>query len=1337
MSLLAQSQKWYPTHVKVVVIQARGLRSKGKDGTNDAYAIMQLGKEKYSSSVAEKSGAPLWREEAEFELPVLHSGNAEKSALYLIVMHRALVGLDKFLGQVAINLSELHESKTRNKVGWYKLQSKTGKKEKERGEIEADIQFVRNNMTASMFDLSMKDKSRSTLGRLKDKLKGKKKDGFSDSASAIVPSINSPGNSDDEAATPDKKKKSKLKKLFPKSNLHRTSLSQSMSVIPTAPSSPPGSSKRAKNSGNEDFTEIQLHDSEEESSNKTLFIPKITSHKRAASADTKQLSFVSAGNVRKDPLSLFGGLKPKSDPMSQSNLCINGSHIYTEEPSQTAPVKPRADSKPLYGSQFYTSAEDLTGRFSADPPETSSPRSPSRSSLGTGSGEQGPKVAAVPDIRVSGSTSDLTDPQKSDRTKEGKESKPGGLLALSTGKKGMEQKTETSRDSGMDSKSLNPFENDQGEEETTAQPGPKSNVSKTEAVTKKEETKRGGLMSFFPRKAEPAKAPEVKASCNPFEENTKEVKKPTSTSVWSSRTAAVKPKLEVSPKAETKAEALSPLVPPSPPLVSALTDPFSSAPPLIVVGTEGARNSNFANLHVACSPPAMFLDAQSTQSSVNAMHESSASPPSPVKELDATHLPPLPSSSSSSCSSRSSNTEASVSSATELAGDKAQEMRAPRRESSRTSAQALLQELTGKSSTANVNQQPPPSGERASAGEIKDYEGLSGDQRLEANPECKLESSEAVEKAAGELQTLRGKSELADSPGDVTVEPKPLLHLLPSLPSETNVSRDPPKVPPRECVPSSEGKLNLGPLAAEMWKVPPIPALRNVARVIANDDSPRPPQEIPSDDLMSFERDTNYGLEPLTVSSEVGGTDFTLRVGEPDNDSSASSLKETDQSATSVGFEEQASTISARSAYEGEADDYPVTKGENHPIVYPGGLPLIPEKLEGSTGGGHTTHTTETTRWLKSPLPLAEPTAGVLSQEMQDHTPPPSSPPPPPDPKPDPVENLTTDSEHLGALQLKTTEEITGGNSGLQEPSVSRPETDDPMIALEKRRKSFDQIPALDDKSERSQISMKAQKDSDDLVIKLDSSGLCHSMSHSLQNNSILDLSEESSDEHKPEMSKSSVAVPPLSTIASPPPSAPSAGSCVSPLPRSLSPPPFSQSTSSVTDAICLVKPSAGNSPEVEHSGQKRLLQARVSPTETQPIQSQSSGSAVSSRRRPHPVKPMSAAETKTHEVSSEEILKTRTKAVTKSSTGHLLGLSESQTLLKGYDPSDPAAAYAQLTHDELIQLVLKQKDVISKKDCHVRELESYIDNLLVRVMEETPNILRVSYQPNRKAERV
>lgn len=114
------------------------------------------------------------------------------------------------------------------------MKSKPGKKEKPRGEIEVDIQFMRNNMTASMFDLSVKDKSRNPFGKLKDKIKGKNKDGALDTASAIVPSSTLSVDSDDESFSKDKKKKSKVKTLFSKSNLQKTPLSQSMSVLPTS-----------------------------------------------------------------------------------------------------------------------------------------------------------------------------------------------------------------------------------------------------------------------------------------------------------------------------------------------------------------------------------------------------------------------------------------------------------------------------------------------------------------------------------------------------------------------------------------------------------------------------------------------------------------------------------------------------------------------------------------------------------------------------------------------------------------------------------------------------------------------------------------------------------------------------------------------------------------------------------------------------------------------------------------------------------------------------------------------------------------------------------------------
>ncbi|KAM4636849.1 rab11 family-interacting protein 2 [Discoglossus pictus] len=182
------AQKWHPTHVQVTVLQARDLHAKGKHGTNDTYTIIQLGKEKYSTSVVEKSLNPVWKEEASFELPgLLVQDNPEQYQLQLTVMHRSLVGLDKFLGQVCVNLNDIFENKERRKIEWFKLESKQGKKNKERGELKLNVQFVRNNMTASMFDLSMKDKTRSPFARLKDKMKGRKPDG-TDTSSAIIPS---------------------------------------------------------------------------------------------------------------------------------------------------------------------------------------------------------------------------------------------------------------------------------------------------------------------------------------------------------------------------------------------------------------------------------------------------------------------------------------------------------------------------------------------------------------------------------------------------------------------------------------------------------------------------------------------------------------------------------------------------------------------------------------------------------------------------------------------------------------------------------------------------------------------------------------------------------------------------------------------------------------------------------------------------------------------------------------------------------------------------------------------------------------------------------------------
>lgn len=124
---------------------------------------------------------------------------------------------------------------------WFKLLDKTGKADKDRGEVLVDVQFLRNNMTASMFDLSAAGKSKSRLGKFKDKVRGKKKDSeVASTAAASFPQVltdseDEEGNGDSQVAAgkdEEKKKKKNIKALFsPKTNLQRN-MSQSMSVLP-------------------------------------------------------------------------------------------------------------------------------------------------------------------------------------------------------------------------------------------------------------------------------------------------------------------------------------------------------------------------------------------------------------------------------------------------------------------------------------------------------------------------------------------------------------------------------------------------------------------------------------------------------------------------------------------------------------------------------------------------------------------------------------------------------------------------------------------------------------------------------------------------------------------------------------------------------------------------------------------------------------------------------------------------------------------------------------------------------------------------------------------------
>ncbi|NXX13909.1 RFIP5 protein, partial [Podargus strigoides] len=333
---------WLPTHVQVTVVRARGLRCKGggKPGTSDAYTIIQLGREKYSTSVAEKStGNPEWREECAFELPPEMGTPAgpARGGLVLTVMHRALVGMDRFLGQALVPLEPALQQGRAPDERWYKLHSKAGKKEKERGEILVSIQFTRNNLSASMFDLSMKDKSRSPFGKLKDKMKGKKKYDL-ESASAIIPS--SMGTLDMEDDYDIGGKKSKVKGFFLKNKLRKSSLTQSNTSLGSDSTISSASLGLASNVP-EVTRSPSRHSSlsTERSVKDYLPSPKLT-HKRAFSDDVSQVSPVLEPKA-------IQNLKPKNDPVSRSSLCINGSHVYSDEPAPKSPVAVPQSSAPL------------------------------------------------------------------------------------------------------------------------------------------------------------------------------------------------------------------------------------------------------------------------------------------------------------------------------------------------------------------------------------------------------------------------------------------------------------------------------------------------------------------------------------------------------------------------------------------------------------------------------------------------------------------------------------------------------------------------------------------------------------------------------------------------------------------------------------------------------------------------------------------------------------------------------------------------------------------------------------------------------------------------------
>jgi Rab11 family-interacting protein 1/2/5 len=163
---------WSPTHVQVLVKRARGLNVKGKNGSNDAFVTIGLGKEKFQTSVQEKCVEPEWCEQCELTIP--EQGN--RAEVVLKVLHRNFLGGDDFLGQVSLPLQD-YDVYEKPRAGWYPLLCKPGQKKIEyRGELEVKVGFTvraSESMGGSVTDLSKKNKgSISSLNKVAGNIGG-------------------------------------------------------------------------------------------------------------------------------------------------------------------------------------------------------------------------------------------------------------------------------------------------------------------------------------------------------------------------------------------------------------------------------------------------------------------------------------------------------------------------------------------------------------------------------------------------------------------------------------------------------------------------------------------------------------------------------------------------------------------------------------------------------------------------------------------------------------------------------------------------------------------------------------------------------------------------------------------------------------------------------------------------------------------------------------------------------------------------------------------------------------------------------------------------------------
>ncbi|NXX29656.1 RFIP1 protein, partial [Nicator chloris] len=1262
---------WSPTHVRVTVLRARGLRAKAAAGGSDAYAVMALGRDKFRTSVAERCrGEPLWREEATFELP------ARPAALRLTVLHRALAGADKFLGRAEVELGALRDDGGRRHTRWYKLRSKPGKKEKERGEIEVDIQFMRSNMTASMFDLSMKDKPRSPFGKLKDKLKGKRSSGLSDTASAIVPSTShSPADSEDEAVEKEKKK-SKLKALFSKPGLQKTSLSQSMSVLPTQ--QPLTQRVRLRPSDFQAQWDEEECETSPASEQKPAPSPLFKSRKPAF-LDSRQLTQGTTNHTRKDGLSLFSGLKSKSDPVSKSSLCINGSHVYMEETTMKDKT-PASSPSPhnLRRKQLFASEENLSSR-STKSPEEMGRASPGQAFSGSTSLETF-KSMTLPSYKLLSSEEhlDTSVPPSIEVIRESKkpekpDHKKSALLSLVTGKKEMVKTSDAE---------IIPDRTLQSEENTIPEEKSEEEAKWPEVPA---DLGRGNPSGDAPHAEEAVTNKQLLSPCE--EERKPEKAAP-------AKTKAVKPRLGLSPEEEPKAT-LPTLAPDPLPAflsvhrISSANNPF--------ISKEGQTVQVPDSEHITSSPasltsPAFAAELWNDKNPFTPKWDraSRALDPDSIARFPSSHHPAasvLP----GQVSARGNNP---------FAADWGQSP-----EGSGTASRGLSGPPTPSvPSDCHFNDNNPFVSQRGGQA-VPGFQAVTG-----SSPFC-LPAGEDCSSAGHPAHGASGGSVDVALTSDVTAVPGPLGTLSdppsgpPGLAPEPHC--DSPQLQPEESLESSKpgnGK--------------------------SADQAPSPESELREEQetcggkqwaecvpMLEPQAPPPAGKEPLSQGQPTPRA-CTVSPQEGDPGRAGSEILVPPKPAPRLAVLLRKSPLTSQAELRGDVPP----SGDG--VKSTPGLPF-PEASAARgclpQGGSLETVTPPVTRrGNSSDRPLEKEGDGDLSVSLTNV----KSAIPVPGARGSALASLPvipeggSDDELLGDCQESCG--VTAGDTGVlgtgEQPRGLTPLRGE-QRELPDSSATAPTIPAapgggggaIPGAGKPGSLAVLPAAVCAPRVCAQRADSGCGVTSHSRECDSHFEKQELERSAGVEERAECDFSEPSAfsSSLSSP---------CQ----------PYSSSHSLLSDtpshsAESPKKPTAeGFADKAGNSGKKKLLQARVSPSETFPKQTPRGGETVSPKHRLHPVKPMNAMANK---------LQSKNLNVISTMNEKLLEMS-----VKKYDPSDPAYAYAQLTHDELIQLVLKQKDTITRKDLQVRELEDYIDNLLVRVMEETPNILRVSMSGNKKA---